>query len=223
MKKIISLILALTLTLSFSLIFSSCGDDGDGATDNTANGSTIGTDPIYVEMMFAANENGEYGSIVLKLDPVSAPKTVENFVNLVNAGFYNGRKIFRSVQNTLIQGGCPNNNGTGNSVTKIPGEFSANGYEGNRISHTRGTISMARVSNDYDSASCQFFIIVEDEGGVTFDGQYAAFGHVIKDMEVVDKIEDDTYRYGKTGTGIIDMEKYMVVIEYARVLENYAE
>lgn len=84
----------------------------------------------------------------------------------------------------MIQGGDPNGNGTGGSEQTIKGEFSANGVE-NDLSHTRGAISMAR-SEDYDSASSQFFIVHEDS---TFlDGGYAAFGYVTEGMDVVDAI-----------------------------------
>ena len=83
-----------------------------------------------------------------------------------------------------MQGGDPNGDGTGGSGTNISGEFSENGFE-NNLSHTRGAISMAR-SNDYDSASSQFFIVHEDS---TFlDGEYAAFGYVTEGMEIVDAI-----------------------------------
>ena len=84
----------------------------------------------------------------------------------------------------MMQGGDPNGNGTGGSDTKIVGEFSANGHE-NPISHERGVISMAR-SRDYDSASSQFFIMHADADYL--DGQYAAFGHVIEGMDVVDAV-----------------------------------
>ena len=125
-----------------------------------------------------------YGIIKLELDADTAPITVTNFVNLVNDGFYNGLTFHRIVSGFMIQGGDPNHNGTGGSSKTIKGEFSANGIE-NNISHTRGTISMAR-SNDYNSASSQFFIVHEDS--TNLDGSYAAFGYVTEGMDVVDKI-----------------------------------
>ena len=97
----------------------------------------------------------------------------------------------------MIQGGDPQGNGRGGSDTNIKGEFALNGVE-NDISHVRGTISMARASYSYDSASSQFFIVHRDS---TFlDGQYAAFGHVTSGMEIVDKICADTPVQDNNGT-----------------------
>lgn len=125
-----------------------------------------------------------YGTITLALDAAAAPVTTENFVSLAKAGFYDGLTFHRIIEGFMIQGGDPNGNGTGGSEQTIKGEFSANGVE-NDLSHTRGAISMAR-SEDYDSASSQFFIVHEDS---TFlDGGYAAFGYVTEGMDVVDAI-----------------------------------
>lgn len=126
----------------------------------------------------------DYGDIKLELDADVAPITVTNFVDLVNAKFYDGLTFHRIIGNFMIQGGDPKHNGTGGSDKEIKGEFKSNGIE-NNISHKRGVISMAR-SNDKDSASSQFFIVHQDS---TFlDGNYAAFGHVTEGIEVVDKI-----------------------------------
>lgn len=126
----------------------------------------------------------DYGIIKLELDADTAPITVTNFVDLVNEKFYDGLTFHRVVGNFMIQGGDPDHNGTGGSDKEIKGEFKSNGIE-NNISHKRGVISMAR-SNDPNSASSQFFIVHQDS---TFlDGNYAAFGHVIEGIEVVDKI-----------------------------------
>lgn len=126
----------------------------------------------------------DYGDIKLELDADVAPITVTNFVELVNAKFYDGLTFHRIIGNFMIQGGDPEHNGTGGSNKEIKGEFKSNGIE-NNISHKRGVISMAR-SNDKDSASSQFFIVHQDS---TFlDGNYAAFGYVTEGIEVVDKI-----------------------------------
>lgn len=125
-----------------------------------------------------------YGEITVVLDPEEAPTTVENFLKLVDEKFYDGLTFHRIISGFMIQGGDPNGNGTGGSKEKIKGEFSANGYE-NNIAHKRGVISMAR-SQDYNSASSQFFIMHADASHL--DGQYAAFGYVIKGMDVVDAI-----------------------------------
>ena len=125
-----------------------------------------------------------YGSILLELDSDAAPITVDNFLKLVDAGFYNGLTFHRIISGFMMQGGDPKGNGTGGSNEKIKGEFSANGVE-NPISHVRGVISMAR-SSTYDSASSQFFIM--HAHGFHLDGQYAAFGRVVSGMDVVDAI-----------------------------------
>lgn len=141
----------------------------------------------YVEMQIE-----DYGNIKLELDADVAPITVTNFINLVNDGFYDGLTFHRIIDGFMVQGGDPEGTGMGRSSKTIKGEFEANGVE-NNISHVRGVISMAR-SNDYNSASSQFFIVHQDS--TDLDGQYAAFGKVISGMEVVDKlvkvqVEDD--------------------------------
>ena len=127
-------------------------------------------------------ENG--GKMVAELYPEVAPNTVNNFINLVQSGFYNGLTFHRIIAGFMMQGGDPNGNGTGGSENTIKGEFSANGVE-NPLSHIRGAISMARAQ-DMDSASSQFFICHADS---TFlDGQYACFGYVTDGMDVVDAV-----------------------------------
>ena len=138
-----------------------------------------------------------HGDIILELDPKTAPITVDNFLMLVNDGFYDGLTFHRILENFMIQGGDPKADGTGGNTDKngkeinIKGEFSANDIQ-NDISHKRGVISMAR-SNDYDSASSQFFICNADYPSL--DGQYAAFGHVIAGMDVVDSITEEGMKY----------------------------
>ena len=137
-----------------------------------------------------------YGTITVELNGDIAPITVNNFVSLAKDGFYDGLTFHRIMAGFMMQGGDPNGNGTGGSDTKIEGEFSQNGHE-NTISHTRGTISMARAK-DPNSASSQFFIVHEDS---TFlDGQYAAFGHVTEGIEVVDAVCADAQPTDDNGT-----------------------
>lgn len=137
-----------------------------------------------------------YGTIALELDADTAPISVENFCTLAEEGFYDGLTFHRIISGFMIQGGDPNGDGTGGSDKTIQGEFSDNGVE-NNISHVRGTISMAR-SSENDSASSQFFIVHEDS---TFlDGQYAAFGHVTEGMDIVDQICQDTQVEDSNGT-----------------------
>ena len=138
----------------------------------------------------------DYGTIELELDREAAPITVDNFVQLVQEGFYDGLTFHRIISGFMIQGGDPLGNGTGGSDVQIKGEFKSNGVD-NPISHTRGVISMAR-SRSMDSASSQFFIVHEDS---TFlDGEYAAFGHVTQGMEVVDAICENTPVIDGNGT-----------------------
>ena len=122
--------------------------------------------------------------IELELYPEYAPVTVDNFVNLVESGFYNGLTFHRVIPGFMIQGGCPQGNGTGGAGKEIKGEFAANGVK-NDLKHSRGVLSMARAQNP-DSASSQFFIMVEDAPHL--DGNYAAFGKVISGMDAVDEI-----------------------------------
>ncbi len=132
----------------------------------------------------------DYGKITVELYPDIAPITVKNFKKLVNEKFYDGLIFHRVIEDFMIQGGCPDGNGTGgytdekgNKVT-IKGEFSANGIK-NTLAHTRGVISMAR-SNNPNSASSQFFICHATASHL--NGQYASFGKVIEGMDVVDAI-----------------------------------
>ena len=138
----------------------------------------------------------DYGTIKVELDADTAPISVSNFINLAKDGFYDGLTFHRIISGFMIQGGDPSGNGTGGSDETIKGEFTANGVE-NGISHVRGVISMAR-SQDYDSASSQFFIMHED--APSLDGQYAAFGKVTEGMEIVDKICEDTPVTDNNGT-----------------------
>ncbi len=123
--------------------------------------------------------------VEMELYPDVAPKTVDNFVNLVNSGFYNGLTFHRVIKDFMIQGGDPTGTGTGGSDQTIEGEFASNGFE-NDLKHERGVISMARTS-DPNSATSQFFIMTEDTPSL--DGDYAAFGRVTSGMDQIDKIE----------------------------------
>ena len=127
-------------------------------------------------------ENG--GKITAELYPEIAPKTVENFISLVEKGFYDGLIFHRVISGFMIQGGCPNGSGMGSPGHTIPGEFASNGHQ-NDLAHTKGVLSMAR-SGDPNSAGSQFFIMHEDSAHL--DGSYAAFGRVIDGQNVVDAI-----------------------------------
>lgn len=131
-----------------------------------------------------------YGTIQIELYPEYAPNTVANFVNLIESGFYDGLTFHRSVPGFVLQGGDPNGDGTGGPGYTIDGEFIANGYSQNRLSHTRGVISMAR-SSDYNSAGSQFFIVLDDSATYSLDGLYAGFGMVIDGMDIIDEIVEN--------------------------------
>lgn len=127
-------------------------------------------------------ENGK--TIKVELYPDVAPISVENFLNLVKDGFYNGLIFHRVIPGFMIQGGCPKGTGTGGPGHTIKGEFASNGVK-NDLKHKRGVLSMARSASP-DSAGSQFFIMVEDAPHL--DGQYAAFGAVIEGMEAADEV-----------------------------------
>lgn len=140
----------------------------------------MNTNPIVTIEM----ENGE--TIKIELYPEIAPKTVENFVKLVNEGFYDGLIFHRVIKGFMLQGGCPNGNGTGGPGYGIFGEFASNGFE-NTLLHEKGVISMAR-SGMPNSAGSQFFLM--HENAPHLDGEYAAFGKTIEGLDVIDKIAE---------------------------------
>ena len=149
------------------------------------------------------------GIIDIELNEEAAPITCENFKKLVSEGFYNGLTFHRVIPGFMIQGGCPLGNGTGGPGWNIKGEFAANGVN-NPIKHTRGVISMARAM-DPNSAGSQFFIMHEDAPHL--DGDYAAFGHVVNGMDVVDEI-------AATPTNYADKPLKPQVIKTIRVVEE---
>ncbi len=129
-------------------------------------------------------DNGK--KFTVELLPEYAPETVENFIDLVSEGFYDGLTFHRIIPGFMAQGGDPEGTGMGGSGTNIRGEFAQNGIT-NNLKHERGVISMAR-SMMPDSASSQFFICFEDAPHL--DGSYAAFGRVTDGMDVVDEMAE---------------------------------
>ena len=126
------------------------------------------------------------GVMKAELYPEIAPNTVNNFISLVKAGFYDGVIFHRVIPGFMIQGGDPKGVGVGGPGYCIHGEFSANGFK-NDLKHDRGVLSMARTMAP-NSAGSQFFIMHEDSPHL--DGQYAAFGKVTEGMDVVDEIAE---------------------------------
>ncbi len=119
-----------------------------------------------------------------ELYPDIAPNTVNNFISLVNQGFYDGLIFHRVINGFMIQGGDPNGTGMGGPGYQIKGEFAQNGFP-NDLAHTEGVLSMARAM-DPNSAGSQFFIMHKDAPHL--DGAYAAFGKITEGMDVVNQI-----------------------------------
>ena len=280
MKRIIGVILILTMLFGCFATLSSCKDKNEGKedqeqiddstnnndtandgeentdSDNTTTDKTDKTDIMgsgaceyldtrdisgrdikYVEMCIEG-----YGRLVILLDATTAPITVENFISLVESGFYDGLTFHRVIKDFMIQGGDPDANGTGGSDTEIKGEFDSNGHA-NDISHKYGVISMAR-SNDPDSASSQFFICNADASS-SLDGNYAAFGYVVEGMSVVDELTKEVFPktayadyYGSyeydpyyqtykhivwqyLGNGALNSKADQPVIKYIKVLDSW--
>ena len=131
------------------------------------------------------------GTITAELYPEIAPNTVNNFISLINKGFYDGLIFHRVIKGFMIQGGDPDGVGTGGPGYSIKGEFAINGVE-NNLKHTAGVLSMAR-SMMPDSAGSQFFIMHKDAPHL--DGQYAAFGKVTDGMDTVNAIAETETDY----------------------------
>ena len=127
-------------------------------------------------------ENGKV--MKAELYPEIAPNTVNNFISLVQKGFYDGLIFHRVIRGFMLQGGDPVGNGTGGPGYSIRGEFTQNGFQ-NTLKHTPGVLSMARAMNP-NSAGSQFFIM--HEAAPHLDGSYAAFGKIIEGLDVVNEI-----------------------------------
>lgn len=149
-------------------------------------------------------ENGDV--IKAELYPEVAPNTVRNFISLINKKFYDGLTFHRVIKGFMIQGGCPDGNGTGGPGYSIKGEFSSNGFS-NDLEHTEGVLSMARAMSP-DSAGSQFFIMHKKSPNL--DGQYAAFGKVTEGMDVVDKIASAKTDYRDKPLQTVKLKKVTV-------------
>lgn len=134
-------------------------------------------------------ENGD----IMKAEsyPEIAPNTVNNFISLVQNGFYDGLIFHRVIRGFMIQGGCPDGTGMGGPGYTIKGEFSQNGFA-NDLRHTEGVLSMARAMHP-DSAGSQFFIMHKNSPHL--DGAYAAFGKITEGMDIVNKIAETATDY----------------------------
>lgn len=219
----------LPTTLTVCVFLASCGGSGGGI--ETGNVSTAKTCSVSA---LAASANSskstvcmltDKGEMVIELESLKAPISVSNFLNYVNAGFYNGTTFHRTISNFVIQGGGFSVSATGAYTQKATNsaivleKTSTTG-----LSNTRGTLAMARTGSP-DSATSQFFINVVDNSGCldavigicdsTGNG-YAVFGTVIYGMDVADSI-----RSLPTGiiSGMSDVPKTPVLIQAAYVLK----
>ena len=134
-------------------------------------------------------ENGDI--MKAELYPEIAPNTVNNFISLVQNGFYDGLIFHRVIRGFMIQGGCPDGTGMGGPGYTIKGEFSQNGFA-NDLRHTEGVLSMARAMHP-DSAGSQFFIMHKNSPHL--DGAYAAFGKITEGMDIVNKSAETATDY----------------------------
>ncbi len=247
MKRIVSILLAFTIIFGCLAVLNSCADDkmGTGACEYLETRSTEGRDVKYVEMCIQG-----YGRLVILLDATTAPVTVENFISLVERGFYDGLTFHRIIIDFMIQGGDPKADGTGGNTDEngkeinIKGEFDSNGHY-NDISHIEGVISMAR-SNDPDSASSQFFICNADASD-SLDENYAAFGYVVEGLSIIHEVTEDAfpktayadyynnwtidpyfgtykhYVWNYYGNGTIENKADQPVIKYIKVLDSWSK
>lgn len=195
MKKLILVVVCFILLLAST----SCSNQFDETR----------TDDIYVQIVLSDNRK-----INLELYYDKAPITVKNFVKLAQEGFYEDTIFHRVIEDFMIQGGgytMKNGKVTQKKgASKIKGEFSNNGYKKNNIKHVAGVISMAR-SNDYNSASGQFFIC--SATSTHLDGNYAAFGRTTdsKSKQIVINISKvKTYKYSSSFT---DMPEQVIKIK----------
>lgn len=193
MKKIIGLLICLGMLFSFVACDGSVEVEDNKVTSGDVSLGTVDQEEKKLEtndkyadvtenpVVTMEMENGE--QVKIELYPKIAPTTVENFISLVNSGFYDGLTFHRVIPTFMAQGGDPSGDGTGGPGYCIKGEFNENGFE-NNLSHEIGVISMARTL-DYDGAGSQFFIVTDEMSYVSLDGQYAAFGKVIEGMDTV--------------------------------------
>ena len=157
----------------------------------------------------------DFGTMTAELYPEKAPKTVANFLSLIENGFFEGLIFHRIIKGFMIQGGGYTEEMEHKEAEAIRGEFKANGFMQNDLKHTRGVLSMARTS-DPDSASSQFFVMHMDAPHL--DAQYAGFGKVTEGLDVLDAIA--SVKTGNYGWYMQDVPKAPVVIESMEVVSR---
>ena len=187
LKKII----AITLVILITILLTGCGDDSEKYEENLL-GIKFPEEEHTMELSKYETTNPvaalyieNYGAVVIELYKDIAPNTVNNFISLINDGFYDNNTMHRLIPGFVLQGGDPTGTGTGGPGYTIKGEFSSNGFE-NNLKHERGIVSMARGSYSMDSAGSQFFIMLGTADYL--DGEYAAFGKVIDGFDNIERI-----------------------------------
>lgn len=210
MKKFLAVLICAFMVCT---LITACGDKTEKTPENTA-APEASADITQKEenkiMVEITMKDG--GKMQLELYPDVAPATVENFVKLVNDGFYDGLTFHRIIKGFMIQGGDPDGTGMGGSKDTIKGEFKQNGVQ-NDLKHTRGVISMARSQNP-NSASSQFFIMHDD--APYLDGQYAAFGKMVSGFEELDKLAETPVQDGNGTVAKGDQPQ----IETIKIIDN---
>lgn len=210
MKKFLAVLICAFMVCT---LITACGDKTEKTPENTA-APEASADITQKEenkiMVEITMKDG--GKMQLELYPDVAPVTVENFVKLVNDGFYDGLTFHRIIKGFMIQGGDPEGTGMGGSKDTIKGEFKQNGVQ-NDLKHTRGVISMARSQNP-NSASSQFFIMHDD--APYLDGQYAAFGKMVSGFEELDKLAETPVQDGNGTVAKGDQPQ----IETIKIIDN---
>lgn len=207
LKKLLTTVVSTMCAAVLALSMVSCGNEKSSSSSKTESSSS----KVEVD---------ESKSFTIALYPEFAPETCENFEKLVKSGFYDGLIFHRVMEGFMAQGGGFTEKGTYKQASNINGEFAANGFTKNTLSHTRGVVSMARAT-DMNSGSSQFFICYNGNHTASLDGQYAAFGKVTNGMEVV----DDFLKLGVTvdERGEASVPKSKIVILKAEMTDDDSE
>lgn len=156
-----------------------------------------------------------YGTMTAELYPEMAPNTVENFLSLIEEGFFTGKVFHRVIKGFMIQGGAFTTEYEQIQAKAIKGEFAANGFAQNTLKHERGVLSMARTS-DPNSASSQFFVMHQDAPHL--DKQYAGFGKLTDGFDVLDKIA--SVKTGRMGWYMQDVPVEPVEMESVEIVSR---
>lgn len=201
MKKIYIILLLIT-----TLLLTGCQNKNDLGINFNIEGNESTDFTSDNDNPLVAMKIGNYGAIVIELYPDIAPNTVNNFIYLVKTGFYDNNTFHRLAKGFVLQGGDPTGTGSGGPGYHIQGEFTKNNFK-NDLKHTLGIVSMAR-STLPNTAGSQFFIMLGTN--TSLDGNYAAFGKVIKGMDIIQKIEQTASVHNEKLDNNISIKKALV-------------